>query len=290
MKNNFKPQTVKDTLQEAVLFLGENKRLDCELLLAKVLSCSRAILLAYPELELKQEQWENFSNMLNKRKEGYPLQYLTGVQNFMGLDFLVTPAVLIPRSDTEVLVEHALEYANSLKIPEIKILDLCTGSGAIAISLAKYIPQAKIIATDISRPALKVAIHNAQANDVADKITFLQGDLFQPVPQEKFHLIVSNPPYVNSQEMKELSAEVNKEPHSALWGGEDGLMFYTPIINDAINYLFPNSLLMVEIGWQQGKKVSEIFNKSNYKEINIIKDWQGNERVVYGKKGKYKII
>lgn len=280
MNYNNKPRTVKDLLQWAVLFLGKEKRLEVELLLAQVCSYSRAKLLAYPEEILTEAKIEKFIKYVNRRKQGEPLQYLTGKQNFMGLEFKVTPDVLVPRSDTEVLVEEVINLANKIKKP-VKILDLCTGSGAIAISLAKHIQDSELVATDISREALAIARYNAAANGVEKKVSFIQGDLFQPLNVgAKFKIIVSNPPYISTQEMEELPADVKKEPQIALWGGKDGLDFYQAIIKNAPNYLEHNGYLFLEIGYRQGEAVQNICWENGFTECQVSQDWGGYDRVI----------
>lgn len=283
MRDYTKPQTVKQLLQWAALFLGKEKRIEAELLLARVSGYSRAKLLAYQDQFLSVEQVNEFINFIESRKAGEPLQYLLGKQNFMGLDFIVNKSVLIPRSDTEVLVEEVINLAGERKGP-LKILDLCTGSGAIAVSLAKYIPRAVVFATDISGEALEVAKNNAELNKVSQRIEFFRGDLFEPVVGMDFDLIVSNPPYLSTKEMEDLPADVKKEPFIALWGGVDGLEFYRKIINIGFDYLKSPGFLLVEIGWQQGEKVKNLCLTRGFSQCSIIKDWANNDRVVKAKR------
>ncbi|MDK2822318.1 MAG: release factor glutamine methyltransferase [Clostridia bacterium] len=283
MRDYTKPQTVKQLLQWAALFLGKEKRIEAELLLARVSGYSRAKLLAYQDQFLSVEQVNEFINFIESRKAGEPLQYLLGKQNFMGLDFIVNKSVLIPRSDTEVLVEEVINLAGERKGP-LKILDLCTGSGAIAVSLAKYIPRAVVFATDISGEALEVAKNNAELNKVSQRIEFFRGDLFKPVVGMDFDLIVSNPPYLSTKEMEDLPADVKKEPFIALWGGADGLEFYRKIINIGFDYLKSPGYLLVEIGWQQGEKVKNLCLTRGFSQCSIIKDWANNDRVVKAKR------
>ena len=278
--------TVGEMLQWAVLFLGKENRLEAELLLAHALESSRPKLLAYPEAVIDEKKAQLFKELIGALSQGEPLQYLLGRQNFMGLDFFVNSQVLIPRSDTEVLVEEAIKITQGLPKP-IKILDLCTGSGAIAISLAKYIEDAQIIATDISPEALEVAEKNARHIGVIDKITFYQGDLFEPLAgnhsPKTFDLIVSNPPYITTQEMEVLSIQVKKEPQLALWGGEDGLDLYRQIIPQAPQYLKEGAFLLVEIGYEQTEAVTQIYKEAGLEAIQVLKDWSGNDRVIKGR-------
>ncbi|MFZ5943939.1 MAG: peptide chain release factor N(5)-glutamine methyltransferase [Bacillota bacterium] len=281
MDRDNKPQTVKDFLQWAVSFLGAEKRIEAELLLAETLGYSRAKLLAYQEELLAEEKQERFQDLINRRKSGEPLQYLLGKQNFMGLDFLVNKNVLIPRSDTEVLVEETIKLAKEIAKP-LSILDLCTGSGAIAVSLAKYLPDASFCAVDISGDALEVAKINAVNAGVLEKIEFFHGDLYAPLTKQSFEIIVSNPPYISTGEMEQLPLDVKKEPALALWGGEDGLDFYRRILEEAPKYLKTNGYILLEIGWQQGETVLNLLKDNNFVNRKIIKDWAGNVRVVKG--------
>lgn len=276
-----RPQTVKELIQWAVLFLGKDKRIEIELLLAKVSGLSRAKLLAYPEIKLSTNEIRDFEDLVNKRHSNIPLQYLLGTQDFMGLEFVVNKSVLIPRSDTEVLVEETLHLAQKTG-GSLKILDLCTGSGAIGISLAHYLPEIDVTAVDISPEALDIARANAKRHKVSNRVKFIQGDLFQPIGGEFFHIITSNPPYISSSEMEELPQDVKKEPFLALWGGKDGLDFYRKIIRESVNYLIPSGWLLVEIGWQQGEAVRNLFIEKGFSQCEIIKDWADHDRVVKG--------
>ncbi|NLT94353.1 MAG: peptide chain release factor N(5)-glutamine methyltransferase [Clostridia bacterium] len=282
MKNQNKPQTVQQWLQWAAIFLGTEKRIEAELLLAKATGFSRAKLLAYPELKLADNEAARFRKLIELRKNDEPLQYLLGQTSFMGLDFIVNKHVLIPRSDTEVLVEHTLNLAAETEGP-LSILDLCTGSGAIAISLAKYLPQALVTAVDISPAALEVAKSNARLNGVADRVQFLQGDLFAPVVENSFNIITANPPYISSAEMADLPGDVKKEPALALWGGTDGLDFYRRITGEGKKFLANHGWLIMEIGWKQGRKVKEMLINNGFTHCQVIRDWAGHDRVVSGK-------
>lgn len=217
-------------------------------------------------------------NYISLRLEHIPLGYIFGKTNFYGYDFKVTKDVLIPRLDTEILIEKVIKDIKGMKkIP--KVLDLCTGSGIIAIVLSKE-TNTEIIASDISRRALEVARENAKQN-VAD-IKFVQSDLFENLVGEKFDIIVSNPPYIESCEIKKLDSEVrDNEPHLALDGGVDGLDYYRKIIKQAPNFLQKFGKLYFEIGYNQAESVSKLMLK-NFKNIEVIKDYEGNDRVVLG--------
>lgn len=282
MKDHNEPQTVQQLLQWAAICLGPEKRIEAELLLAKATGFSRAKILTHPEIFISPEERALFIELIHSRKRDEPLQYLLGYQSFMGLDFLVNKNVLIPRSDTEVLVEHALDVAGEIE-GKFAILDLCTGSGAIAISLAKYLPNAYLTAVDISPEVLEVARANAEVHGVTQRVQFLQGDLFDPVQGKNFDIITSNPPYITTEEMARLPGDVKKEPALALWGGSDGLDFYRRIIKESSKYLKDLGWLIVEIGWQQGEKVKEMFMNSGFNQCQVIKDWAGHDRVVSGR-------
>jgi len=202
----------------------------------------------------------------------------------MKMNFLVNDKVLIPRPDTEVLVEEVIKLSKKFAKP--KILDLCTGSGAIAVSLAKYVNSAEIYASDISKEALDVAKINAKKNEVENKITFIESDLFMQIPKNKFDIIVSNPPYIRKDVIEDLDEEVKKEPIIALDGGTDGLDFYRKIAKDAYDYLKYNSYLCFEIGYDQKIDVIEILeNEKKYTNIYSKKDLYENDRIIIAKVG-----
>ena len=280
--------TIKETLNKGMIMLKNNKvespKLKARLLLQYVLKKSRQYLIVYDNEEItKKEQWEYFIN-IEKLSQGIPLQHITHSQEFMKMDFYVNENVLIPRADTEVLVEEVIQIAK--KINAKKILDLCTGSGAIAVSLAKYIKDSQITATDISEEALKVAELNAKKQKVDKQIAFLQSDLFEDLPKEKYDMIVSNPPYIKKEIIETLEEEVQKEPHIALDGGYDGLDFYRKIIHQAYEFLKYRGYLCLEIGYDQKIDVMELIDKEEkYIKTYGKKDLYGNDRVVVTKVG-----
>lgn len=222
------------------------------------------------------EQYEKYIKCIERRINGEPFAYIVGSKEFMKLKFEVNKDVLIPREDTEILVLEAIKQEKK------NILDLCTGSGCIAISLAKYINDARVDAVDISKEALKVAIRNALNNEV--KVNFIESDLFENV-KEKYDMIVSNPPYIKTSVIAELQQEVKNEPMKALDGGEDGLYFYDKISKEAVNFLNENGVILFEIGYDQGEEVSNMLLKYGYQNIKIIKDLSNNDRVIYAERG-----
>ncbi|MDO5707650.1 MAG: peptide chain release factor N(5)-glutamine methyltransferase [Andreesenia angusta] len=259
-----------------------NPMLEVKLLLAYVLGMDKNELFFRLEEEISDEKLNEFYTLLEKRVKGYPIQYIIGNQEFMGLDFKVEEGILIPRPDTEVLVENIIKIAeNRYKGKIIRILDLCTGSGAIAISLAKYLSNSLVDAVDISDSAIEIARHNAIKNRVDDRVNIIKSDLFENI-KRKYNIIVSNPPYIETETIDSLQIEVSEyEPRIALDGGKDGLKFYKEIIKQSVNYIEEDGILGFEIGHNQGKIVSELMNIDFYN-IEIIKDLAKNDRVVIG--------
>lgn len=281
--------TIKQAITKGMIMLKSNNvespKLKARLLLQYVLDKPRQYIIVYDNKEIdKQQQWQYFVN-IEKLTKGIPLQHITHRQEFMKMDFFVDENVLIPRSDTEILVEEVIKIAQKYNSP--RILDLCTGSGAIAISLKKFVPNADITAVDISEKALEIAQKNAEKLEA--KINFVKSDLFDKLDNKKFDIIVSNPPYIRKDEIKKLSEEVQKEPKIALDGGEDGLDFYKKIINEASSYLESNGYLCFEIGYNQKNEVQNLLsNSGKYQNIYCKKDLCGNDRVVIAKKSERK--
>ena len=273
--------TIKQAITKGMIMLKSNNvespKLKARLLLQYVLDKPRQYIIVYDNKEIdKQQQWQYFVN-IEKLTKGIPLQHITHRQEFMKMDFFVDENVLIPRPDTEILVEEVIKIAQKYNSPGI--LDLCTGSGAIAISLKKFVPNADITAVDISEKALEIAQKNAKKLET--KINFLKSDLFDKLDNKKFDIIVSNPPYIRKDEIKKLSEEVQKEPKIALDGGEDGLDFYRIIAEQAINYLKTGSFLCFEIGYNQKNDVIKIIeDEQNYKNTYCKKDLYGNDRII----------
>lgn len=273
--------TIKEMLSKGMIILKGNNidspKLKARLLLQYILKKPRQYLIVYDNEEVgKKEQWEYFVN-IEKLTNGVPLQHITHHQEFMKMDFYVDENVLIPRPDTEILVEEAIKIAKKMNQP--KILDLCTGSGAIAISIAKDVPDAEVYAIDISQKALDVAKKNAK--ELVAKVKFIKSNLFNKMDKIKFDIIVSNPPYIKKDIINCLSKEVQKEPELALDGGIDGLDFYRKITSQAIDYLKFGSYLCFEIGYDQKDEVLDIIKKQeHYFNTYCKKDLGGNDRVI----------
>ena len=278
--------TIKETVRKGMIILKTNNvtepNIKSRLIMQFVLNKPREYLVVYDKEKLTLRQEVNYFKAIKKLCNGIPIQHITNRQEFMKMTFFVDENVLIPRPDTEILVEEVIKIAK--KINAKKILDLCTGSGAIAISLAKYIDKSNITAVDISDKALNVAKLNAKNNEVEDRITFVESDLFKNLKKEKYDIIVSNPPYIKKEVLKKLDKEVQKEPKLALDGGYDGLDFYRKIINKAEEYLKFNGYLCFEIGYDQKEDVENLL-KEQEKYINITckKDLCDNDRVVIAK-------
>lgn len=258
-------------------------KIDARLLLEYACKTDRNTLFLNGDMEVSEEQVQIYFELIEKRGKHIPLQHLTGEQDFMGLTFKVNENVLIPRQDTECLVEIVLKHLHD----GMKILDMCTGSGCILISLLHYSNDCVGVGVDLSEAALKVAAHNAAvlgSNGITDAmdITFLQSNLFEKV-DGKFDIIVSNPPYIKTEVIKTLMPEVrNFEPMMALDGTEDGLYFYRRIIADAKNHLTRGGQLFFEIGYDQGEEVSDLMRENGYVDVEVAKDLAGLDRVVYG--------
>jgi len=247
-----------------------------KMLLKHLLNVTDSYVLIHSDEELGIEVEEKFKEDIELLKSGIPLQYITCHQEFMRLNFYVDSNVLIPQPDTEILVE---EVINNCK-ENAKILDLCTGSGAIGLSIAKNIKNAKVTMSDISNKALEIANKNAKSNDVIGKCKFVLSDMFQNI-QGKFDVIVSNPPYIKTEVIKTLDKEVQNEPNIALDGGEDGLYFYKGISQNAYKYLNKDGILALEIGYDQKNEVIELLKiEGKYTDIYCKKDLAGNDRII----------
>lgn len=303
----------------------DDARWQVELLLRGMLGLSRAKFMTSPELLITAEDTERFRDIIRRRSLGVPVQYILGRQEFYGREFCVTPAVLIPRPETEVLVGEVLKCLQltaprllgntespmkpkqpltsrqpigdgsqftvhdsqfTVHSSQLRILDLCTGSGCVGLTLAAEIAQAMVVLTDVSEQALAVAEQNAQRLGLTDRVQLRQGDLFKAVVGEKFDIVVSNPPYIESAAIPTLSMDVQNEPRLALDGGDDGLVFYRRIAREVGQYLHYGGLVNVEIGHGQGQDVMDLFSQAGLMEVTLTHDLAGKERVVTGIGGK----
>ncbi|MGA7830704.1 MAG: peptide chain release factor N(5)-glutamine methyltransferase [Terracidiphilus sp.] len=254
----------------------DSARADAETLLLHAMGRNKAWLLAHADDELPEKDAANYFGWLERRYRGEPIQYIIGEAEFYGLPFRVTPDVLIPRPETEHLIEKVLELALGFDAP--RIVDVGTGSGAIAVALAHKMPRAAITAIDLSKSALAIARENAKRNGV--DLRFLQGDLLAPVAGEQFEIIVSNPPYVPTTDRDSLSVEVREyEPALALFAGEDGLEVYRRLIPAAFDALIPGGYLLLEIGFGQSPAIIDLLARSGFAQIEFVPDLQGIPRV-----------
>ena len=261
--------------------------LDARLLLEHICHTNRNTLLVHGDRAVSESEETQFVEAIRKRSSRIPLQHITGVQEFMGLEFSVNEHVLCPRQDTECLVEEVMRYLHDGS----RILDMCTGSGCILLSLLHYSNHCSGIGVDISEKALEVTKKNGSS--IADMkrmnpwsentVQWIHSDLFSEVPEEKFDIIVSNPPYIASHVIPTLMEEVREhEPMSALDGMEDGLYFYRKIVKESKDYLSKEGMLFFEIGHDQGVAVSEMMQEAGFKDVHVVKDFAGLDRVVYG--------
>ncbi|PYG87190.1 release factor glutamine methyltransferase [Ruminiclostridium sufflavum DSM 19573] len=274
----------------------ETPEFDAGVMLCCVLKCGRAYLYTHYDRVLVSLELEALDEMLRQRINNVPLQYIIGETEFMGLPFSVSPEVLIPRQDTESVIEEGIrlvklfaEQAETNKSKEyanraIRVLDMCTGSGCIAVSIAHYCPESVVVACDISQEALKIAEKNCRRNCVENRVGLRCGNLFNALDDgQLFDIIVSNPPYIETGVIPELQKEVkNYEPYLALDGGQDGLDFYRQIVVNAPAYLKNGGYLVLEIGYNQGQSVKNIMNQ-NFHDIEICKDISGNDRILTGR-------
>lgn len=261
-------------LKEAQL---EEAQLDARLLLEEICGTDHNTLLCHGDREVSEKEEEQYRKTIEQRAQHVPLQHILGYQDFMGLRFHVNEHVLIPRQDTEILVEEAMRYLHD----GMRILDLCTGSGCILLSLLHYSNDCEGTGVDISKEALQVAALNAELLGI--KAEFLKSDLYEKVTG-KFDLLVSNPPYIERKVIPTLMEEVREyDPYIALDGGEDGLDFYRRIIGGAQDYLKRGGQILMEIGSGQAQAVSELLREAGFKEIDVCRDFAGLDRVVSGR-------
>ena len=292
---------IKEVLSDGISILKqsniEDETLKAKMLLADLLDKSKEYLMIHSDDEIDEKISEVFFKRIERLKENEPIQYITNKQEFMGFEFYVDKSVLIPQPDTEILVEEVLNFVNDNKSEllsnqeKLNILDMCTGSGAIAISLDKNLKSnlddksIRIFASDISSLALDVSKENNKRLNT--NVEFIESDLFNNIPIDyKFDIIVSNPPYIKSEVIETLPEEVKNEPHLALDGKEDGLYFYREIIIKSKEYLNKNGMIFFEIGYDQKDDVMTLLKENGYVNIYSKKDYGLNDRIVVGMKGE----
>lgn len=276
---------IKQALEEAKNILKSNNFEDSNIiakeLLSYVLKKDRVYLTINSDTALTDTEYAEFTKYIEQIIDGKPVQYIIQKQEFMGMKFFVNEDVLIPQPDTEILIETVLDICKRYGKQSLRILDLCTGSGAIAISLSKIL-NTQVFASDVSIKALKVAEKNNVMNNT--KVEFIESNLFEQINGEKFDIIVSNPPYIKNEEIKSLSKQVQNEPYIALAGGEDGLDFYRKIIDEAYKHINKNGYLCLEIGYDQKEDLIKLIKQNeNYEYENCIKDLSNNDRCIIAK-------
>jgi release factor glutamine methyltransferase len=277
---------IKELLNRSDQFLAErgieSSRLDAEVLMADLLDMERINLYVKYDYPLKSTEINSYREMIKKRAQHIPVAYITEKKEFMSLEFTVREGVLIPRPDTENLVEAVIEYCRNKELDKPQIIDVGTGSGAIAVSLAHYLEDSKVVGVDLSAQALKVARENMEKHELSERMSILKSDLLAEFIKREIKgidIIVSNPPYISEAEMEELSPEVKKEPETALKAGKDGLDYYRRLIPEAEKVLKEGGSLFLEIGYRQAEAVSELFG-DRWKDVEVKKDYSENDRIV----------
>jgi release factor glutamine methyltransferase len=284
--------TIRETILQGSSVLKtagiESPSLDSSLLLAHVLNVSRSVLISKDNESISDEAFSLFQSLLERRKNGECTAYILGEKEFWGLEFFVNPSVLVPRADTEILVEAAIEQLKeqlTQKGKPVRVLDLCTGSGAVAIAIKHEMGDVEVHAADISYNALDIAKKNAE-HLVNNSINFYKGDLFDALPDVLYSLIVCNPPYIPTEIIKTLSPEVQNEPRIALDGGSSGLEIIERIVEKSPEYLEKKGILLMETDPFQMEKIKSLLEKRGFSEIIIYNDLSGQQRVIGGKYGK----
>ncbi|MFO7815710.1 MAG: peptide chain release factor N(5)-glutamine methyltransferase [Halanaerobiales bacterium] len=266
----------------------DNPRLDAEVLLAELLDMERIKLYVNFDYPLKDEEIAKYREMIKKRAQHIPVAYITGHKEFMSLDFYVNENVLLPRPETEILVEYLIDHFKEKDMDRINIVEVGTGSGAIMVSLGHYLKNARILGVEIDQDALEVTKKNIEKFSLSDKLKVTKGDLLKPLIKREISnvdLLVSNPPYISEQEMHKLPPEVQREPHKALYGGRKGLEIYKKLIPQSQKVLKAEGMIALEIGHRQAEDVKKIFYHNNFKEIEVRQDYADRERFVIAYKG-----
>ncbi|WP_407644466.1 peptide chain release factor N(5)-glutamine methyltransferase [Dongshaea marina] len=256
---------------------GDSPVLDAQVLLCYLLDCERVYLMTWPERALEESSWQAYQELVERRRQGEPVAYLTGVREFWSLPLEVSRESLIPRADTEVLVEQALEHFAG---PVGRVVDLGSGTGAIALAIKSERPQAEVWGVELQDEAQAVARRNARK--LALDVTFVQGSWFEPLDKQKFDLVVSNPPYIEASDPHLDQGDVRYEPVTALIAEQDGLADLQLISSQAPEYLNPGGWLMTEHGWEQGEAVRQLFEKAGFTRVKTVRDYGGQERVTLG--------
>jgi len=286
-------KTIGEVLRETEAMFGETgsptPRLDAEVLLSHCLKTDRIRFFTHPEQVLDDKTLADYGDAIKRRQNGEPVSYIIGRKEFWSLFFHVNSHVLIPRPDTEIVVEETLAAMAAQPQDHWRILEIGTGSGAIAIALASEQKNAAITATDISEKALHVARENAQRNNVTDRIFFTQGDMFASLNDQQFDIIISNPPYISYHDFSLLPEGIRHyEPHLALIAGNDGTEFHQQLIKEGLSHLHQGGWLIMEMGTGQGKTIQKYFEAAkSYEGINIRCDYAGMERVIRGRRIKH---
>lgn len=278
--------TIKELIDYGVKELqnSDTALLDARLILSKVIKKDKIFIIVNRDYKVEPNQKTEYLQLIDQRKKNKPVKYILGECDFMGLDFYIEEGVLIPRSDTEVLVQELLKYIDESQ--ELKVCDLCTGSGAIAISLAYYRKNIKVDAVDYFEKPEKVTKINIEKHNLKERVTFIESDLLSELIKKgkKYDILVSNPPYIKRVEIEKLMNDVKDyEPGEALDGGEDGLYFYRKIISQSKEVLVQNGILAFEIGYDQGEQVRNLMENNNFEDVYVVKDLAGLDRVVIGK-------
>jgi release factor glutamine methyltransferase len=283
---------IKDLIRMGIKKLDRRKYsnppLECVLLLAYLLDVDKTYIYIHNNEEVPSSVEDKYFSLIDERRKGYPIQYILKEKEFMGISFYIEEGVLIPRPDTEVLVQYVLDYIDEkYKEGDIKVVELGTGSGCISLSIAYYNKNVFVYSVDIDKKANAVAEENSRRLKLSDRVKILEGDLFQGIKnmglKNSVDIIVSNPPYIPEDEIFGLQDEIKKyEPLWALDGGEDGLNYYRRIIPQSKEYLKNRGILVFEMGFDQGRKIKELMEKGNFRNINILKDLQGLDRVITG--------
>lgn len=283
---------IKDLIRMGIKKLDRRKYsnppLECVLLLAYLLDVDKTYIYIHNNEEVPSSVEDKYFSLIDERRKGYPIQYILKEKEFMGISFYIEEGVLIPRPDTEILVQYVLDYIDEkYKERDIKIVELGTGSGCISLSIAYYKKNVFVYSVDIDKKANAVAEENSKRLKLPGRVKILEGDLFQGIKnmglKNSVDIIVSNPPYIPEDEIFGLQDEIKKyEPLWALDGGEDGLDYYRRIIPQSKEYLKNRGILVFEMGFDQGRKIKELMEKENFRNINILKDLQGLDRVITG--------